>query len=264
MWEYVNEAYDILQNPLTREIYDLYGEEGLKRGVSAPEGYIQPYVYHGDFMQTYYEVFGSFSPYTDLIDAVTNPPPLYSVKEGMGVKLKEKDIEKLMYLDLKEILNGGVKKMKILRHEFIDGPKSVTEIREKILVIPFSAGIPTGTRIKFPEEGDQGPTRIPADIIFIVTEKPHEIFSRRGDNLQMIYQIDLKQALCGFTITLTTIDDRKLVIMITDVITPNYTKIIEGEGLPIPGECNKKGNLFINFDSKRYFLMFHNSVKVLF
>lgn len=31
----------------------------------------------------------------------------------------------------------------------------------KILTIPIKPGIPSGTRIVFPEEGDQGSTKIP-------------------------------------------------------------------------------------------------------
>lgn len=43
----------MLSNPLRRAIFDQYGEEGLKRGVPGPNGYIPGYHYHGDPMQTY-------------------------------------------------------------------------------------------------------------------------------------------------------------------------------------------------------------------
>lgn len=47
------EAYDVLSDPLRREIFDQFGEEGLKEGVPTPDGYMSPYVYHGDPMKTY-------------------------------------------------------------------------------------------------------------------------------------------------------------------------------------------------------------------
>lgn len=218
-WEYLNEAYDVLSNNLTREVYDNFGEEGLKTGVPAPDGFIQRYSYHGDFMKTYIQFFGTFSPYSDLIDAVTHPPILYSINDGKtGVKVKDKSIEKILSLELREIFYGAVKKMKILRQEFVDEGKTVTKIKEKVLVIQIAAGVLPGTKICFPEEGDQGPTRIPADIIFVVSDIPHPIYLRRESNLYMNYKIDLKQALCGFILKIHTIDDRKLQIPITNVV----------------------------------------------
>lgn len=218
-WEYINEAYDVLSNNLTREVYDNFGEEGLKTGVSAPDGFIQQYSYHGDFMKTYIQFFGTFSPYSDLIDAVTHPPILYSTNDGKsGVKVKDKSIEKILSLELREIFYGAVKKMKILRQEFIDEGKTITKIKEKVLVIQIAPGILPGTKICFPEEGDQGATRIPADIIFVVSDIPHPIYCRRESDLYMHYKIDLKQALCGFILQIHTIDDRKLQVPITNVV----------------------------------------------
>lgn len=49
----ISEAYDVLGNPQRRAVFDQYGEEGLKRGVPAPDDYIPSYRYHGDPMRTY-------------------------------------------------------------------------------------------------------------------------------------------------------------------------------------------------------------------
>ncbi|CAD7083231.1 unnamed protein product [Hermetia illucens] len=249
-WAYVNRAYDVLSNPLRREIYDRYGEAGLQNGVPLPHGFFQPYEYHGDYFKTYYEVFGSYSPYADVIEAAVNPPPLYSTDHGIGVKKKDPPVEKLLYLDLKEVFFGGVKRMQILRHEFVDAAKTITKIREKFLVIPIAPGILPGTKITFPEEGDQGPGRIPADIIFIIADRPHDIFYRRGSDLYMDYEIELKDALCGTNLLINTIDERKLFISISDVIHPQYIREMKGEGLPKPTANEKKGNLYIRFDIK--------------
>lgn len=51
--------------------------------------------------------------------------------------------------------------MKIQRLVLVGDDKSTTVSMEKILTIPIKPGIPASTRIVFPEEGDQGPTKIP-------------------------------------------------------------------------------------------------------
>lgn len=217
-WEILNEAFDVLSDSLRREVFNQYGEEGLKRGVAAPKGYIEPYCYHGDALRTYFEFFGSYSPYADLIDAATNPPLLYNVNKGIGVKNKDPTIFRLLPLELTEVFHGGFKLVKILRHEFVDDFKTKTEVKEVTISLPVAPGIVEGTRLLFTEVGDQGPTRIPADIEFVVTDKPHKIFRREKWNLHMDYAISLKEALTGFKLSINTIDDRKLEMLSTDVV----------------------------------------------
>lgn len=217
-WEVLNEAYDVLSNPLYREVFDQYGEEGLKRGTAAPNGYIAPYSYHGDFMRTFCEFFGSFSPYADLIDAVTNPPLLYNTEEGIGVKHKDPTVEYLLHLELEEVFHGGLKLVKIFRHDFIDEFKTKTEEKEVTITVKFAAGILEGTELVFPEAGDRSPTRIPGDVKFVVCDTKHNTFRREKSDLHIDYKISLKEALTGFKMTIKTIDDRILNILITDVI----------------------------------------------
>lgn len=60
--------------------------------------------------------------------------------------------------------------MKIQRLVLVGNDKSTTVLMGKILTIPIKPGIPPGTRIVFPEEGDQGPTRIPGKSFHCVLE----------------------------------------------------------------------------------------------
>ncbi|CAG9559429.1 unnamed protein product [Danaus chrysippus] len=245
----IGEAYEVLVDHKHRAVYDQYGEEGLKKGVPGPEDYIHPYTYHGDPVRTYHEFFGSSNPYADLLDYYENPPPMFESPLGKGYKEKDQTIVRPLALTLEEVFKGGLKKMKIQRLVFTDETCSELRLREKVLSIPIKPGIYPGTEIKFKEEGDQGPTRIPADVIFITEDRPHENFIRSGlSDLMMSRTITLKEALCGIMIIVNTLDERVLRIKITDVIDPTYEKVIEDEGLPIPACPNKvKGNLKIRF-----------------
>ncbi|XP_051176609.1 dnaJ homolog subfamily B member 13-like [Leptopilina boulardi] len=244
----IAEAYDVLSDPLRRAVYDQYGEKGLKRGVPGPEGCIQPYVFHGEPLKTYREFFGTTSPYADLLNIVEHPLSCFETSEGRDVKRKEEPLIKPLLLTLSEVYFGGLKKMKIQRLVLIGEDKATTEMNEKILTIHIKPGLPSGTKIVFPEEGDQGPTKIPADIIFITEDRPHEIFKRNENNLIMTVNIFLREALTGLSITVNTIDDRILRVPITSVITPNYQKRITGEGLPIVNNPKERGDLLIDFN----------------
>jgi DnaJ-class molecular chaperone len=118
-------------------------------------------------------------------------------------------------------------------------------------LISIPPGVLPGTRYTFPEEGDQGPTKIAADIVFIVAEKHHDVFKRKDADLYMTYIVDLKNALIGFGFTINTVDGRTLNIPITTTpITPCYVKTVVGEGLPRLGSPNSRGNLYISFESE--------------
>ena len=119
------------------------------------------------------------------------------------------------------------------------------------MTIDVKPGWKKGTKITFPEKGNEQPNVIAADLVFVIDEKPHEVYKRDGNDLIVTQKIPLAEALTGTTVTLTTLDGRTLTIPCTDVvITPAYEKIVPKEGMPIPKEPGKKGNLRIKFDIK--------------
>ncbi|GFY93157.1 DNAJ heat shock family protein [Actinidia rufa] len=121
---------------------------------------------------------------------------------------------------------------------------------EEILTIEIKPGWKKGTKITFPEKGNEQRGVIPSDLVFIIDEKPHGAFKRDGNDLIVTQKISLVEALTGFTAQLTTLDGRNLTVPINAIISPTYEEVVKGEGMPIPKEPSKKGNLRIKFNIK--------------
>lgn len=56
------------------------------------------------------------------------------------------------------------------------------------------------------------PDTVTGDIVFVVQQKEHPKFKRKGDDLFYEHTISLTEALCGFQLVLTHLDNRQLLI----------------------------------------------------
>ena len=121
---------------------------------------------------------------------------------------------------------------------------------EEILTIDIKPGWKKGTKITFPEKGNEQPNVIPADLVFIIDEKPHGVFTRDRKDLIVKQKISLADALTGYSVQLTNLDGRNLIIPINNVISPTYMEIVLREGMPTQKDPTKKGDLRILFNIK--------------
>ncbi|KAM7498034.1 hypothetical protein LguiA_022448 [Lonicera macranthoides] len=284
MFKQISEAYDVLSDPQKRAVYDQYGEDGLK-GQVPPPGAGGPggpggatYFSTGDGPTTFRfnprsaddifaEFFGHSSPFGGMggggmggggmrgggFSSSMFGDDLFSSFGGGGggsmnqhATRKAPPIENTLPCSLEELYKGTTKKMKISR-EIVDISGKSMKV-EEILTINIKPGWKKGTKITFPEKGNEQPNVIPADLIFIIDEKPHSVFTRDGNDLVVTQRISLAEALTGYTVHLTTLDGRNLTIPVTNVIHPDYEEVVPREGMPIPKDPTKRGNLRIKFN----------------
>ncbi|KAI9268784.1 hypothetical protein BY458DRAFT_511054 [Sporodiniella umbellata] len=157
-------------------------------------------------------------------------------------------IKRSFPVSLEDIYKGCTKRMKVTRK--LRNPMGQSVSTDKVLSITVKPGWKAGTKIRFPNEGDELENGTTQDIEFILEEKPHPIFKREGDNLRMTIQLTLLEALTGFQKKIKTLDDRTLSVNNTkSVIQSGQESRVSGEGMP-NSKTGRKGDLIIAYDVK--------------
>lgn len=95
---------------------------------------------------------------------------------------------------------------------------------DKVLTINIKPGWKSGTKITFPKEGDQVPGRVPADIAFVIKDKIHPKFKREGSDIRYVHKISLRDALCGISIKIPTLDGNTIPYKTLNVVKPRSTE----------------------------------------
>lgn len=204
------------------------------------------YSFHGDPRATFAQFFGSASPFHAFFNTDTTNDSIFSgfyddmdadmdpfSSTGLGTRpgagafrshsfnvhglpnrknkfnnTQDPPIEHDLYVSLDDIVKGCVKKMKISRRVLQFDGSSKRE--DKVLTIQIKPGWKSGTRVTFVKEGDQTRNKIPADIVFVIRDKPHPLFKREGSDIRYIAKISLKDVSCSLLMCYPNLVFRKI------------------------------------------------------
>ncbi|BDD62108.1 hypothetical protein MAP00_007100 [Monascus purpureus] len=156
-------------------------------------------------------------------------------------------VEKELPLTLEEINRGTTKKVTTRSKTFdANGKRTVQDVTLEANIKP---GLRTGSKIKYKNVGDQeeGGRQ---DVHLIVTEKPHPIFKRQGDNLITTVDLSLKEALTGWDRIVKTIDGKSIRISKAGPTQPGSEEHYPGHGMVISKKPSERGDLIVRVNVK--------------
>lgn len=121
---------------------------------------------------------------------------------------------------------------------------------KKVLEVYIPRGSKEGDKIVLQGEADEAPDHETGDIIFLLEEKDHEVFSRAGADLTAPLRVSLAEALTGFSrVVLKHLDGRGIQITHPKgkILRPGQVLKVESEGMPLK-KGDGKGDLFLIVD----------------
>ena len=157
-------------------------------------------------------------------------------------------VEKPLPVTLEEIFNGAQKKLKVQRKTF-DNQTGKQSVEDKILSVPIKKGLKAGSKIKYPDMGDQVEGGV-QDLHFIVKEKAHPLFTRDGDDIRHTVDIDLKEALTGWKRTVQTIDGKQINVSSGGPTQPTWEERYPSLGMPKSKAPSQRGDFVVGVKIK--------------
>ena len=257
------EAYEVLSDPTKKGIYDIYGSNGLRTGLTDKKGNVKgAYRFLNNGHEIFERFMGDLNPFTLVKDNVKkndeNPSVFGSAFGGQNYSKKEKlnPINICLVCTLDGLYNGCVKTIKYKKQKLSNDLRT-TNIEEVSQDVEIFKGYDNSTVITFKEKGNDSPGYVSSDLNVYIKELPHKVFKRINKNdLLYVHDISLAKALNSEPVCLYTLDGRRLAISVDEIISPNTVKVVPGEGMPIfdkdlsksRGDKIKKGDLYIKFN----------------
>lgn len=283
----ISEAYEVLADEKKRQIYDKYGKDGLKEGGfqahSAEDIFSQ---FFGGGFSSFFGGGGNRGPkrtenimhelHVTLEDLYKGKTSKLAVQrniicskctgsgaregvaagkcktcDGRGVRIIIKQMGPMIQQMQTVCPDCGGRGETIAEADKCKECKGKKVVKDKkILQVYIEQGMQHGQKVVFSGEADEAPGYEPGDIIFVLSEKKHDVYTRKGQDLYMEKSIPLIEALGGVQFTLQHLDDRVLYIKTDkgEIIKPGDIRVIAGEGMPKHKSPFEKGNLYIKFN----------------
>jgi len=242
MFQQINEANEVLNDPEKRKKFDEYGENW--KHADQFEGSRQSGGAGGNpFGGGFGSGTGGFGGGSGGFGGGDFSDFFESMFGGGGSSRSQRNNARFKGQDLQA-------ELKITFREAATTHKPTITVNGKNLRITIPAGIANGQVIKLAGQGGQGANNGPnGDLFITITIADDLIFRRLNDDLYITKEIDLYTAVLGGEVTVDTLDGK--VKLKVPAGTQNDTKIrLKGKGFPVYKKEGQSGNLFVTYTVK--------------
>ncbi|KAJ1734470.1 DnaJ- protein scj1 [Coemansia sp. Benny D160-2] len=254
------EAYEVLSDDEKREIYNRYGEEGLKNqgGAGGGAGFHDPFDIFAQFFGghvrfdrrggarakprgpdvhinvpvTLLELYGGTEIEVDISKQMICPHcdgsgaaspddiETCSTCSGSGVRIVKQILGPGIVQQMQTTCDACGGKGKKVARPCPRCKGSRVHADADNLSIRVEPGMRDGEEITFEGEGDQHPDHEPGSVVVRLVQQRHAIYERHGDNLHAEVTVTLLDALVGFNRTIRHVDGKSDIDLRRQGVTP--------------------------------------------
>ena len=199
----VQKAFEVLNDPEKREMYDRYGSSFETMGAGGPRG---PGWGGGaggfraedfDFGQFFGERFGAEpgGGFGEIFGQFRRAAGRGARQSAGGSRRRGADIAHELAIPFNTAITGGQAQINVRRQSG----------KTDAISVKIPAGIEDGKKIRVRGQGEPGPRRgTPGDILITIRVAPHPFFQRRGNHLHVKVPVTLAEAALGAKVDVPT------------------------------------------------------------